>query len=132
MFSNCITPTTLLFAYVMYSNIMSNVIIFLRHGRFFSLVWCNPLLLQMCINGFLSLSSTEILHRSGILVLTMNSFLVKVCILLHPDLSILISLSNIIFIWISNLDRSNVLLSYGIILLMLANFESVAFDLDPV
>ena len=86
----------------------------------------------MCIDGFLSLSSTEILHRSGILVLTMNSFVVKVCILAYPDIYILILLNNVISIWISALDRSNaltILLNY---FSNACNSPLVTFDLDPV
>lgn len=102
MFSNCITPTASLFAYVMYSNIMPNIIISFRHGRFFSFAWCYPILLQMCINGFLSLSSVEILHRNSILVFTINSLFggsMHFVMLCH------LHLNNVI----SSLDRSKVL-----------------------
>lgn len=119
MFSNCITPTASLFAYVMYSNIMPNVIISFRHGRFFSFAWYNPLLLQMCIDGYLSLCSTEMLYRTGILVFFIILVLVEVCILSHHHIYILMHLNNVI----SFLDRSNALIVlFLIVLLMLLIF----------
>lgn len=128
MFSNCITPTASLFAYVMYSNIMPNVIISFRHGRFFSFAWYNPLLLQMCLDGFLSFCSTEMLYRTGILVFFIILVLVEVCILSHHHIYILMHLNNVI----SFLDRSNALIVLLNCFSNTSNFSSIYVGLDPV